>query len=236
MDTNRLVHALGAACLALLVAACGGGGGGDGDPNPPPTPPSPPPAGGYNLASALQTLFTANRSWSAAGRASDGNDYQTLVEYQVQTAGAFPRTGVVASRVLQQFTVAGGGSTSFLASMIHFDAAQVLGITALYGCSTVTMGPALPAGAAVGTRGTWYTTVDHDSCASQQQIGRHVVDWSVQTEDGYNFLCLDSRRTDIAGALVVQREDCIQLNSDHTLGTKNRVTLTTPTLTLVARN
>ena len=232
----------------VLVAGCGGGGGGSSpSPNPSSVPsPSPASTGVYDAQVAWTRLLSTTRSWSVAGRASDGQDYQLTLAVEPGGSAIFPVTGAsalksnfrnrvvqVSSQVVQdvlneQFI---DGGFRLLGSRVTADGGSP-------SCSKTDVIAAVPpSGSAPGSNGPLYAATSLSDCTpGASSLGKSYHTWSVLADGGTVFLCVASSNRFIGETSDRISETCVETDAAGNLGQRARITLTLPGFSVVATN
>ena len=229
--------------VAALVAACGGGGGsGGGSAPPPPPPPPPPPASGFNANMAWRNLLTGATThlWSVTGTASNGNAYTiTLASAAASGQAVFPVNGTAysAGDITGTIGISNLGLQSSTSRSYYDPTTFVVAGTRTTvnsnaaTCSTTTASLAPPTATALGTSGALQSLNDLDGCLpTSAVVGTSTTTWSVEADGVVNLFCLNTT------ASTYSESDCFEVSTDGTLGARARISLTQPTLTLVAKN
>lgn len=231
------------ALSASVLAACGGGGGDAGGGPPPPPPPAPT---SINAAMAWRNFVTTSQSWSVTGLGSDGQTYTLGLVLTPGGTQMFPVNGnnyatTTASVQLRIGNLAVQSSNS----ISYFDGSTfVLAGTrntvppSPSTCSVATAATVPPTSAAIGASGALHTFNDLNGCLnSSPSEGSSTTTWSVESESGITYFCLNTTSRNLNGLVESTEADCVQAAADGTLGAKVRVTLTqSGGFTLTARN
>ena len=219
--------------LGAALTGCGGGGsGGDA---------STPTADTVNVAVAWRNVLAANQTWTTSGKGSDNRDYVLTLHSVPGAAAAYPRTGQSGATSVHRTTIRVNGIDVSSSSTNFIDASgQLFGIRNDDGtCESFNLPPtALPGAAAVGNSGALATSTEYPSCVAgaSQASSSNVYTWSVQSDAGVAFLCVELRSSDTAGAVKGTEQNCFEAAPDGTLGARARFTVNVPgVLQIVAK-
>lgn len=205
--------------LVSLLVACGGGGGGN-DPAEP-----------FNVAVAWQNALTTQRTYQASASVS-GNTISLDVQIEPQAASTYPRSGAAASRVDQTVTarINGGGDVTDHVAMYYTGDANVIGNVNDDGsCSDVTTNLPLPTAADMGASGSLYSDIDYADCGGGAATGSSTsATWSLQSDQGVDYFCVNTTELDTNGALIGRLYECVEVHPAGTLGSRVRVTIELP--------
>jgi hypothetical protein len=229
--------------LATAVLSACGGGGGDAGSGPPP------PAAGpttIDAAAAWRNFITTNQNWIVGGVGNDNKGYVINITLTPGTAQVFPLNGTTyATTTAAVATRIGGIDIPTTSNISYFNpTTYVLAGTrntdanAAPTCSETTASVVPPTSAAIGSSGALQTFNDRNGCLSTSTSeGTSTTTWSVESEAGITFFCLNTTTRNLAGAVEATESDCVQSAADGTLGPKARVSLSQAGgFTLVARN
>jgi hypothetical protein len=231
------------ALATAVLSACGGGGGDSGGSAPPP-----PPAGATSIdaAAAWRNFITMPQAWLVGGVGNDNKGYVISITLTPGTSQVFPLNGTsYATTTANVATRIGGIDIPTTSNVSYFNpTTYVLAGTrnteanGTPTCSETTASTVPPTSAAVGSSGALHTFNDRNGClAGSTSEGTSVTTWSVESEAGITYFCLNTTARNLAGAVEATEADCVQAAADGTLGAKARVTLTQAGgFTLVARN
>jgi hypothetical protein len=224
--------ALAAATAIALLPGCGGGGDDAGLPI----------NTVVDARAAWQSMITQPRSFTVAGRGSDGANYEVLLGFTPGAAGTFPVTGQAGATTVQAVTLKREGSiVSTGTATLYFNATTgvAYGIVANDGtCSRFTMTAPPPASTALNTGGRLYDSTELAGCtAGSPAEGSVRVDWTVENEGSVIFFCTNATLRDAGGTVVGTEQDCVQTDTAGAIGTRARVRIDVPgTFSLTARN
>jgi len=232
--------------VAALLAACGGGGGSGGGSAPTPTPPPPPPAPGtFNANAAWRNFLATSNTWSVSGVASNGNTYTISLAVAPSSSAVFPVNGLIyGTSTATVLSGIPGLATDQTISISYYDPAtyKLAGTKTVFDngaptCSVVTATALPPDATAVGTTGPMQTFNDLQGCLGTSPLaGTSVTTWSIETESGINYFCLNTTAKDTAGTTLQTEGDCVQVVESGSLGAAARITLTRPGFSLVAKS
>jgi hypothetical protein len=195
---------------------------------------------------AWRNLLTGSttHAWSVSGIASDGKSYTVSLSTAAGPTEVFSMTG----NSYPSGDVTGAIGISGLAlntsvSRSYYDAVtfQVLGTRTTINaepatCSIATAIAAPPTAANVGQSGALNTFNDYNGCTSSAaKTGTSVTTWSLEADGGFTFLCLNTTTKDNANTVTSTESDCVEANTDGSLGTHARVSVAS-NITLVAKN
>lgn len=233
--------------VAALLAACGGGGGSEGGgPPPPPAPPPVQPPGTFNVNAAWRNFLTVKPTapWSLSGVGSDNRSYTITLDVAPTSSSTFPLNGLIyaATDATAVIGIAGLGLNQTI-SRTYYDPATLKAagtrtttINNVVSCSIVTATAVPPLSAVVGESGPMQTFDDRQTCApASASVGTSTTTWSLETETGTNYFCLNTTIKDLAGTVAKTESDCLEVSESGALGAKARIILVEPDLTLTAR-
>jgi hypothetical protein len=230
---------IGALAIATL-AACGGGGGSSGGP--------PPSSASFDVNAGWRNVLTITRTWTVSGVASDGKTYTLAIGTAPGPGSTFPVTGAAAARADVSVLLSEGGTTvNSGVNQTFFDPVTYLVVGtrnsintpggAVISCSVATSASVPPASATIGASGALDTLDELDGCLpTSAKVGTSTSTWSLETEAGINYLCLNSTVRDLNNALFATESDCLEIATNGTLGAHARITVAQGSFTLTARN
>lgn len=231
------------ALATAVLSACGGGGGDSGGGAPTPPPPS---AASIDAAAAWRNFITTPQSWIVGGVGSDNKGYVISITLTPGSAQVFPLNGTsYATTTANVATRIGGIDIPTTSNISYFNPTTfVLAGTRNTDannpptCSETTASTVPPTSAAIGASGPLQTFNDRNGCTTNSASeGTSVTTWSVDSEAGVTFFCLNTTTRDLNGVVEATESDCVQSAADGTLGPKARVSLTQAGgFSLVARN
>lgn len=232
-----------AALSASVLAACGGGGGDSGGGPPPPPPPAPTT---INAAVAWRNFVTTSQTWNVTGTGSDGQSYTLGLVLTPGGTQMFPVNGTnYATTTANVSLKIGNLAVQTSNSISYFDGSTYV-LTGTRNtvppnpstCSVATVSAVPPTSANIGTSGALHTFNDLNGCLNNSPSeGTSITTWSVESENGVTFFCLNTTSRNLNGLVESTEADCVQTAADGTLGAKARVSLTqSGGFTLVARN
>ncbi len=225
-----------AAAFATLTA-CGGGGG---DPF---VPSMPSLEDAYDITRILFILLTGTGSYTVGGVGSDGALYEMTIRFEPDSDSLFPFTGLPGARSNKTVTLKRNGAVvATVSDSTYYDrnTLTVHGSSSSDGsCSVVTSSTPPPSSASPGSGGTLDTSTDYIACTSGAPArGSTTRTWSIETEvlTTTVYFCSHETSRDLAGAVTATESVCLQVSRDGSLGSKARVTRSTPGLSLTARS
>ncbi len=234
MKTRLTALALGA---ALLLAACGGGGDSGNSGFTPPT-------DDFAVLTGWQNLMGVGGSWTVTGTTADNASWEATLQLAPQASAAFPPTGMpyvgtrVTSTVKRNGTASGSGIVEYFREAdTRIAAIRNTGTTQV--CASSTSNALPPAAAKVNASGALASLVTLNSCLAGAGATANVstMTWSLEFERGIVLLCLNSETRDGTNAVIGRENDCVEIRTDGSLGTRARVTVFLPnTLNLVMKN
>jgi hypothetical protein len=231
---SALKKALSAAAFSAL-AACGGGGG---DPLAPTVPSF---EDAYDVTRILFILLTGSGSYTVGGIGSDGALYEMTIRFEPDQDSFFPLTGSPAARSNKTVTLRRNSTTVATVTDSTYYSRNTLtvqGSSSSDGsCSIVTSSASPPGSATPGSGGALDTSNDHIGCSSGSAIrGSTARTWSIENEALTVFFCSNETSRDLNGSVTGTESTCLQVSRDGSLGSKARVTRSTPGgLSLTAR-
>lgn len=231
----RRMTCLAAAAAAMLVAGCGGGGGDAGSTET------------FAAATAWDNLFAASRSWHLTGNDNFGNAWVIDLAMVPAADGTFPMTGAAARvRNLNSSVTLGGVSQGSGTTAYYLDPTTnvLLGVRTVDGstgaatCTTMSGGARPSASARLGQTGSLASWTSYAGCSPTSAVtGTGSSSWRVTAEGAVNYFCMESGSS--AGGSSSSEQDCFEIDTAGTIGSRGRVTLveTTPSarFELVAR-
>ena len=231
---RALKKAFSAAALATL-AACGGSS----DPFVPSVPSF---EDAYDITRILFILLTGSGSYTVGGVGSDGALYEMTIRFEPDRDSFFPLTGSPAARSNKTVTLERNGVLiATVTDSTYYDrnTLTIHGSSSSDGsCSIVTSSTTPPSNATPGSGGALDTSNDHIGCTSGSAVqGRTARTWSIENEGLTVFFCSNETSRDLAGTVTGTESVCLQISRDGSLGSKARVTRSTPGgLSLTARS
>lgn len=234
MQRRLIALALGG---AALLSACGGGGDAGNSGFTPPT-------DDFAVLTGWQNLMSTGGSWTVSGTTADNASWEVTLQLAPQAMAPFPPTGTsyvgtrVTSTVKRNGTASGTGTVDYFREAdTRIAAIRNTGSTQV--CASSTSSALPPAAAKVNASGALASLVTLNSCLAGATATANIstMTWSLEFERGVVLLCLNSETRDGANAVIGRENDCFELRTDGTLGTRARVTVFLPnTLNLVMKN
>jgi hypothetical protein len=233
------------ALATAVLSACGGGGGDAGSGAPPPAP-APTPATSIDAAAAWRNFVTTPNTWVVSGVGSDNVSYVISITLTPGSTQVFPLNGTsYATTTANVATRIGGIDIPTTSNISYFNpTTYVLAGTRNIDannpatCSDTTASTVPPTSAAIGTSGALHTFNDRNGCLpASPSEGTSTTTWSVESETGITYFCLNTTSRNLNGVVEATEQDCVQSATDGTLGPKARISLTQAGgFSLVARN
>lgn len=228
--------------LSLVVlSACGGGGVGA-----PATPPvsTIPPGATFNAQAAMTAWLTGTGRWTVRGRGSDGNDYALTFEVRPGAPAVYPLDpfrSVGRNSVQTADLSVNGVSLGSTTTTIHFPDFTIL-LTGIYhgadaSCSSAFAGRSAQTAAPVGASSWFASLTDLDSCiGTTNHVSNTEIGWSIEAEGATAYFCITEDVTELASGIMTRSATCIETDVAGRLGTRAKVRLNTPGLTLEMRS